>query len=185
MKMNVIVGKKQIVLSVLVLALGVAVYLNYQYSQVGGDEFPITDAANASAEVVGEDAGEAGEELEETYGEAYFAEAKLSRSQSRDEAVEALAAMLGEAELDSSQKAELALEAAALAKSIETEGKIENLIKAKGFEECMVYYDTQKVDIIVKSESEGLSDEQVAQIQDVVLAEVDLSAENIRIVEVK
>ena len=182
MKMNMIVGKKQIVLSVLVLALGVAVYLNYQYSQIGTNEFPITDAAAASTE--GEFAPE-GEELEEVYGEAYFAEAKLSRSQSRDEAVEALAAMLGEADLDSTQKAELALEAAALAKSIETEGKIENLLKAKGFEECMVYYDTKKVDIIVKSGADGLKDEQVAQMQDVVLGEVEIPAENIRIVEVK
>lgn len=180
-----IVGKKQIVLSALVLALGIAVFLNYQYSQVGS-EFPIADAATASTE--GETGlwnDETGEALEETYGEAYFAEAKLSRSRSRDEAVEALAAMLGEAELESSQKAELALEAAALAKSIETEGKIENLIKAKGFEECMVYYDTEKVDIIVKASAEGLSDEQVAQMQDVVLNEVALPAENIRIVEVK
>jgi hypothetical protein len=48
--MNMIVGKKQIVLSVLVLALGVAVYLNYQYSQIGTNEFPITDAAAASTE---------------------------------------------------------------------------------------------------------------------------------------
>jgi stage III sporulation protein AH len=93
--------------------------------------------------------------------------------------------MLGEADLDSTQKAELALEAAALAKSIETEGKIENLLKAKGFEECMVYYDTKKVDIIVKSGADGLKDEQVAQMQDVVLGEVEIPAENIRIVEVK
>ena len=123
--------------------------------------------------------------MEETYGEAYFAEAKLSRTRSRDEAVEAMAAMLSQADLSNEIKAELALEAAALAKSIETEGKIETLIKAKGFEECMVYYDTEKVDIIVKTADTGLSDEQVAQMQDVVMGEVDVPAENIRIVEVK
>ena len=52
--------------------------------------------------------------------------------------------MLGDADLDSSQKAELALEAAALAKSIETEGKIENLIKAIGLPRekiCTYCYD--------------------------------------------
>ncbi len=186
MKMNLIVGKKQIVLSALVLALGVAVFLNYQYSQVGEGEFPLSDAAAAAAEGSDLLLDPNGEELsEEVYGEAYFAEAKLSRSRSRDEAVEALATMLGEAELETAQKAELALQAAALARSIETEGKIENLLKAKGFEECMVYYDTEKVDIIVKSAAEGLTDEQVAQMQDVVLGEVELPAEKIRIVEVK
>ena len=34
----------------------------------------------------------------------------------------------------------MALKATEVAKSIETEGKIENLIKAKGFDDCMVYY---------------------------------------------
>ncbi|MBR5558680.1 MAG: SpoIIIAH-like family protein [Oscillospiraceae bacterium] len=183
MKMNVIVGKKQIVLSVLVLALGVAVYLNYQYSLVGENEFPISDAAAASASNETEENDNIA--MDETYGEAYFAEAKLSRTRSRDEAVEALAAMLSKADLETEMKAELALEAAALAKSIETEGKIETLIKAKGFEECMVYYDTEKVDIIVKTAETGLSDEQVVQMQDVVLGEIDIPSENIRIVEVK
>ena len=157
MKMNMIVGKKQIILSALVLALGIAVYLNYQYSQVEQDEFPVSDiAASAEAENVTD---QLTAEDDENYGEAYFAEAKLSRSRSRDEAVEALSTMLADASLEVDQQAQLALEAAAIARSIETEGKIENLIKAKGFEECMVYYDTQKADIIVKSSAEGLSDE--------------------------
>jgi stage III sporulation protein AH len=181
--MNLIVGKKQIMLSALVLALGIAVYLNYQYSQVGQGEFPVTDLAAASADAEG--LPEENEEVEETYGEAYFAEAKLSRSRSRDEAVEALSAMLSEAALDTEQQAQLALEAAEIARSIETEGKIENLIKAKGFDECMVYYDTEKADIIVKSSADGLSDEQVAQIHDAVIGETNLLSENIRIVEVK
>ena len=73
----------------------------------------------------------------------------------------------------------------AITKAIEQESKIENLIKAKGFAECMVYYDSEKADIIVKSSEDGLSDEQVAQIQDAVIGETELSAENIRIVEVK
>lgn len=183
MKMNMILGKKQIMLSALVMVLGIAVYLNYQYSKVGGEEFPLTEAV--SAEVTDESVWEEGQEDLETYGEAYFAEAKLSRSRSRDEAVEALTGMLSEADLDAEQRAGLAMEAAALARSIETEGKIENLIKAKGFAECMAYYDTEKVDLVVKTDGEGLSEEEVARMQDIVLAEADIPAENIRIVEVK
>lgn len=183
MKMNMIVGKKQIILSALVLALGIAVYLNYQYSKVGGDEFPLTDAATVGAAANEESLD--GELDVESYGEAYFAEAKLSRSRSRDEAVEALSTMLSDADLDADQKAQLALEAAAIAKSIETEGKIENIIKSKGFTECMVYYDTEKIDVIVKADQEGLTDEQVAQIQDAILGEVEVPSEKISIVEVK
>lgn len=177
MKMNMLIGKKQIVLSALVLALGIAVYLNWEYSKVG-DEFTLTNQLDGQVEQVDGDIDV------ESYGEAYFAEAKLSRSKSRDEAVETLSTMLADADLTGDQKAELALEAAALAKSIETEGKIENLIKAKGFTECMVYYDTDKVDIVVKA-VDGLQDDQVSQMQEVILSEVEIPSENIRIIEVK
>lgn len=61
--------------------------------------------------------------------------------------------MLSDVNLAQEQKDELTAQANALAQSIETEGKIENLIKAKGFEECMVYCSSDKVDVIVKSPS--------------------------------
>ena len=44
------------------------------------------------------------------------------------------------------------MKAAELAQSIEIEGKMENLIQAKGFDECMVYYDTDRVDIVVDTD---------------------------------
>ncbi|MBQ1271940.1 MAG: SpoIIIAH-like family protein, partial [Clostridia bacterium] len=92
----------------------------------------------------------------------------------------ALAAMLGEADLDSTQKAELALEAAALAKSIETEGKIENLLKAKGFEECIVFLTSDTATVVVGTES--LTDQQSAQIFDAVLAQTGFESGSVKIV---
>ena len=85
MKMNMVINKRHIALGALVLALGVAVYLNWQYMSTSAklsDPAEPADAAQTSGEAGGEDVT--------TYGEAYFAEAKLSRTKSRDEAVEAL-----------------------------------------------------------------------------------------------
>ncbi len=175
--MNMIIGKKQIVLSALVLALSIAVYLNWQYSKTDGSLQP------TNANDYGETAGMADGADGENYGEAYFAEAKLTRTRSRDQAVETLKTMMADSQLSADQKAELALEAAKMAKSIETEGKIENLIKAQGFADCMVYYDTAKVDVVVKSE--GLKDEDVAMMKDIILKETNISAQNISIMEVK
>ena len=42
MKMNMIISKKHIVLSALVLALSVAVYLNWEYVKINGDSFENT-----------------------------------------------------------------------------------------------------------------------------------------------
>ena len=182
--MNMIIGKRQIILASLVLGLGIAVYLNWQYSQVAV-ELPITATLQEMPEEG--DYGEAqyvdsqnAQEAEEDG--TFFVEAKLSRQKARDEAVETLAVMMKDAALEASQKAELALRASDLAKSIETEGKIENLIKAKGFYDVMVYYDTKRADVILKTE--GLLSNEAAQIKDIILKETNISPENISIVEI-
>lgn len=185
--MNMIIGKRQIILAALVLGLGIAVYLNWQYSQVAV-ELPVTNAIEDStlnygeAQYVDSPAVATGEDVQEPDEETYFVEAKLSRQKARDEAVETLAVMLSDAELDAEQRAVLALRAADLADSIEKEGKIENLIKAKGFTDVMVYYDTERADVIVKTS--GLLANEASQIKDIILKETEIAAGDISIVEV-
>lgn len=181
--LNMIIGKRQIILASLVLGLGIAVYLNWQYA-----------SANLELPVVGGD-----EEQADTFGEAQFVEAqpdsvfepeggtllveaKMSRQKARDEAAETLANMLKDSALNDDQKAELAMQATELAASIETEGKIENLIKAKGFDDVMVYYDTKRADVVVKTA--GLLTNEAAQIKDIILSETAVEPENIVIVEI-
>lgn len=191
--MNMIIGKRQIILAALVLGLGIAVYLNWQYSNANID-LPVTTA-------VGEEGTEYGEaqyvdkngvdenepalptEVEaEPEQETFFVEAKLSRQKARDEAVDTLAVMLQDASLSTEQRTELTERATNLANSIEVEGKIENLIKAKGFVDVMVYYDTERADVILKTS--GLAPEEAAQIKDIILKETIIEPENISIVEV-
>lgn len=177
MRMNMILSKKHIILSALVIALSIAIYLNWEYVRKNSGEFINTDGLAASATAGGVKAETA------AYGEAYFAEAKLSRTKSRDEAIDALKYMLEGANLSTAQMKELTLQATRMAMSIETEGKIENLIKAKGFADCMVYLDADKIDVLVKCD--GLTDSEAAQIKDVILSEVTLPDEKISIIEIK
>ncbi len=195
--MNMIVGKKQIVLASLVVALGVAVYLNYQFA--GQDLDLVTANAGTTQEISVQ------EEERENYGDVqfvdskeisrdtemsavqndseYFSQARLTRTKTRDEAAAALQVMLSDSALAQEQKEELTAQASALAMSIETEGRIENLIKAKGFEECMVYCSDEKVDVIVKSPE--LKEGEVVQIRDIILDETRVPVENISIVPVR
>jgi stage III sporulation protein AH len=121
-------------------------------------------------------------EADEPDSETFFVEAKLSRQKARDEAVETLAVMLADASLTNDQKTSLAIRATDLAQSIETEGKIENLIKAKGFNDVMVYYDAERADIMIKTA--GLISEEVVKIKDIILKETSIPVENISIIEV-
>jgi pyruvate-formate lyase-activating enzyme len=60
---------------------------------------------------------------------------------------------------------------------------IESLIKAQGFEDCVAYLDGESAKIVVKTD--GLDKAKAAAIKEVILGETEISAENIRIFEVK
>ncbi|MDF2568307.1 MAG: hypothetical protein K0R90_1763 [Oscillospiraceae bacterium] len=177
MKFNAIVGKRQIILASLVLILGIAVYLNWQFAKTGED-FAVTNGLDT-----GKNYGDTQLVNNTASGSDYFAQAKLTRTKSRDEAKSTLTKMLQSSKLSDKEKAEATTKALDLAKQIDSEGKIENLIKAKGFTECVVYISEDKADVVVKTN--GLSKTEAAQIKDIILSESKTNAENIRIVEVK
>lgn len=179
--MNMIIGKRQIILATLVVALSVAVYINYKFT-ASGEKYIATDAVMEEEENYG-DAQFVDGKVVVPESENYFAQARLTRSKSRDEAVAAMKSMIEDTSLEAGKKAELTEEAAKMAMAIETEGKIENMIRAKGFSDCMVYCESDKVDVMVQTS--GLLDNEVIQIRDVVLSETGVPVENISIVEVK
>jgi stage III sporulation protein AH len=192
-KPNLIIGKKQIILAGLTLVLGIAVYMNYVFSEVSNEI-----AANA-------DMSQSGESRSVNYGEAafvnsdsseevkdvsadidtsdYFSQARLSRMTSRDDAVQTLSAILNGGDLTEEENAAYTMEAVNLSQLSESESKIESLIKAQGFEDCVVYLDGKTASIVVRSE--GLAADEAAQIKDILLTEVTIPSENIRIFEVK
>ena len=147
----------------------------------------ITDQLDAGknyvdAQYVFDNSGENEDDLEvNANGSSFFSEARLTRQQSRDSAIDTLTQMFQDSSLSDEQKSQLAIKAAGVAEAIETEGKIENMIKAKGFSDCMVYIDGDRVDVIVKTN--GLLKEEVAQIKDILVAETGALEENISITE--
>ena len=183
MKMKMIIGKKQIILAALVLALGVAVYLNWIYSGAAGGftaTEKVTETKNyGDSKYVNLD----GEEIEVSGQAEFFSQTRLSRQQKRDEAIDALNQMFKDAALTDKEKESLAAQAQQLAAAIEVEDQVESLIKAKGFEDCVVYIENEKVSVMVRSD--GLQSDQVAQITDIVLEQTSADPQNISIVEVK
>ncbi len=178
MKFNMILGKKQIILASLVLVLGVAIYLNYTFSE-GTTGYDIT----TGTETVNE---------ERTYGEAqftdakvdeYFVNARVERKKARDESVETLATALSAENLTDEEREITTGKALKVSGYIESENKIETLVKAKGFTECLAFVDDEKVKVVVRTE--GLTSEQAAQIKNIIIEETDISPENIVIDEMK
>lgn len=179
MKMNMILGKKQIILASLVVILGIAVYLNWQFAKTGED-FAVT--GTLSNESSNKNMGDA-QLVNNQESTDYFSKAKIEKQKSRDKSIETVQTMLKDTNLTQEEKEVATKGAEDIAKNIEAESAMENLIKAKGFQDCIVYVDNQKANVVVKTE--GLISEQAAQIKDIVLAQAAVDVENITITEVK
>ncbi len=174
-KLNVIIGKRQLILAGLVVVLGVAVYLNWEFSQKDINLGSLND------KVYGETQETAANLSED--GKAYFAQARVNRQKSRDEAIESVKTMLTDATLTEAQKKEISEKATKLAQLSECESAIEELVKAKGFEQCVAFINDDSASVVVNSS--GLTTEQAAQIFEIVLSKSQVSADKINVVEVK
>lgn len=173
-----IIGKKQIILAGMTLVLGIAIYINYAVASTGGDIKATDKVKNQSVNY-----GDA--QLVNTDGtEDYFAKARMERMTSRDKAEETLKNIIGGGDSTDEEKSVAAEDAAAMTSLMESESKIESLIKAAGFEDCVVYLDGENANIVVKTDSDGLVASEAAQIKDILLSEVDVANENIRIFDV-
>lgn len=194
-------SKRQLTILTLILALGVAVYLNWEYAKTDSSFVLPTqtqaeeDALLANAQA--EDAPVMEALPDKNYGEAqlvsvsenssdqYFETARLTRTKTRDEALDKLQQSLKATGLTEEEKAQLKDTLSSTISNISLESDIENLVKAKGFADCVVFIDGENVDLAVKTGPEGLSKNEVAQLRDIILGKVQTSAQNINIVEVK
>ena len=181
-KPSMIIGKKQIIMACLTLMLAVAVYINYAAAPKLGSDTKSVSLANSGdtvnygeTEFVNADA--------ELAGGDYFAQARLDKMNNRDEAVQTLQSIIGGGDITDDEMVVNAIDAVEVSKLIESEGTIESLVKAQGFEDCVAYLDGESAKVVVKTE--GLDKAQAAAIKEIILGETEVSAENIRIFEVK
>lgn len=199
--------------AVLTLALGAAICLNWSFSRnapaeltmpdtvetSAGAAVPITDPLAVETVAEAEDAEAAADDTaNKNYGEAqlvsvnkdsgteFFEAARLTRSKARDEALDTLKKSLKDAKLTAEEKTQLTEELSTRINNITLETKLETLIKAKGFADCVVNLEDSKANVTVMTESDALTTEEVTRIRDVLLGQCKgLTAQGITIVEVK
>lgn len=120
-----------------------------------------------------------------TAGTEYFAEARLTRQVSRDEALELLQTAAS-SEAASQETIDSAMNAISkMAACSMQEAQIENLLLAKEFDDCVVYIGDDAITVAVPAPMDGLSEEAVARITDVICTETSYGPEQLNIIEVK
>lgn len=192
--MNMIIGKRQIIIATLVVALGLAVYLNWYFAKSdnvldttkqlqSGETLGEAQYVNASTQENDENTQSGGDTQTVKINEEYFTEAKLNRQQAHDEALEILNAVINNSSASEEAKKAASEGVANLAANLETESDIENLVKAKGFQECVTIIQEDKAQVIVPSN--GLLASEITQIKEIVINAAKINSENITIIEAK
>lgn len=197
-------GKRNLVIVAVLLFVCAAVWLNWSYNKNAAPRAPDADMVLAEDEQRDKALAAYGETLsgEETtavlgaldgdgspaalpVSSGYFAEARLTRQQSRDNALDLLE-QAAAAEGVSQEVIDGAMnEIAAMAAFSLQEAQVENLLLAKGFSDCVVFIGGEEITVAVPAPLEGLSQTDVARITDTVLAETGMPVSALRVIEVK
>ena len=177
--------KKNMVAGAVLVAVCAGIYVNWMYTE----DQTVADITSTLDEekllstdmlVIGED------QLvlnDENTTADYFASVRLSRQQARDSAVGLLQEAMAYEDDELAQKTNSQLER--IIQTALSEAQIESLIIAKGYTDCVAYISDSGISVAVSSPEDGLNQEDVAVISDIVLTQSDFEITDIRVVEVQ
>ncbi len=176
--------KRNVLLSAVLLFVCGAAYLNWSYADRWGKaDSAMARTEDAMTEKNNEIYNAALENGSES--DAYFAQARLTRQESRDAALSLLETAAC-AENASQEVIDSAMtEISVMASFSLLESQIENELLAKEFADCVVYLSSQGCTVAVPSPVEGLSEAAVARVTETVVQNSDYTPEKINIIEVK
>lgn len=175
--MNMIIGKKQIIMAALVAALGLAVFANWYYVGSGDKQDALTVGVHEdSQEAIS--AANAQPIVQDTDTQGYFETARLQKMNARDEAIEVLQNVIDSCDASSDAAKTAVQEMNTLNAGLLLETDLENMIKATVGGECICCVEENGIDVVISDDC--LNDDAVLAISDIINASCG-TVENIRI----
>lgn len=163
-------GKQILLIGLMVLVI-VAGYYRWTQNNAG-------DAVTVNSDVLPADAG-AAQASETPSDSGYFTTARRERNSARDKSIELWNDVIRKDESTANAKSEAEKNISDTAKYIESENTIENLVRAKGYEDCIAFVDENGVNTVVKAD--GLKASDVTQIKDIIVNQTGVSVSKIKI----
>ena len=189
--------KRNAVVAAIVLFVCAAVYLNWSYTQeetadtgkvlgeaalVGGQSTdPLLEGAEPSPSPTATASAPAGGGEEE--GSGYFANARLNRQQARDSAISLLQEAAADANASQTAVEEANAAIQTMADYTLSEANIENLVTAKGYQDCVAFLNENSISVVVDNSGAPLAEADIAKISEIVTEETGLTASQIKIIE--
>ena len=181
--------KKNMVAAAVLVTVCAGIYVNWLYTE-DTQTMNLTDTLDAE-KVMSDDtlvltddvAALTAGEVVDTTADDYFAAVRLSRQQARDNALNLLQETFSSGEGTKAAESSATLEE--IVQTALSEAQIESLVIAKGYSDCVVYMTNEGISVAVAAPAQGLQEEDVAVIADIVMSQSDYSLSTIRIVEVQ
>ena len=187
-------GKRELVMSVLVAALGAAIYLNWQLTppSAGGDYSTDEDLGTAhyvNASIATKDTPKKQQQTvsavvssQPSEQEEYFSRVRLERQKTQDELI-TLARSVAESETTSGEaKTQAVKQLNDLMKLINQQTGVEGLIISKGFDDCIAYIQNGECSVVVTGKE--LRSDSLTAIKDIVKGQTGIPFDKIRVTEV-
>lgn len=178
------IQKRHIVLAALILALGSAVYLNWQFQDVSKLSADTSKELGAATYVNANSTDDQVEHVakQTTNSEQFFSKATVERQQYRDEVIEIATKTVEASDSSDEAKTKAVEQLSKIEDTIIKESNIESLIKAKGFSNCLCFISDKACTVSVPKKE--LKKNSPLIIKDVVLSQLDIEFSQIVIVEV-
>jgi len=181
--------KRNLITLTMVVLVCAAVFLNWKYAdnaktgKLLGQSTLVSGSTSSSSAVSGSTAPD--ESGVYTTGSDYFASARLTRQQARDNAISLLQEAAGEKDADQATLNKASDGIQVLASYTLKEAQIENLVTAKGYADCVAFMGDDSISVVVSTSSGDLTSEDVAKITDIAMTETGYTADNIKIMAAK
>ncbi len=170
--MMMVFKKKQLIVAVLAVLVGVAGYLNISREKTLTTE---KDTVETGSDYLGQ------AQLVESESVDFFSQARIDREAGRSKSIETFNSIISNEDADPETRETAQQGVLALAQNTETETAIENLIRAKGFEDAVCYINNGMANVVVKAQAIDSSD--AAKISEIVSEQSGIETEKIKIVE--
>ena len=199
-----VLKKKELIAASLVVLIGVAGYLNWSYQDtmqvednsiytetgkrlgeaeyVNADVHPEESAAPSSEEGASEEQQIATEETSSENASDYFEKARMDREEARSKSMQILNDTIANENFDEDIRKQAQEQILKISQDVEKESAIENIAKAKGYEQICVTINEDMADIIVKKDQ--FSEQDVVKLTEIAVEQLKIPSNNIKVVEV-
>ncbi len=181
-------GRRELIASLAVVAIGTAVYLNWQLEPRSPDipdfDDDIGTAHYVNAAIATKDTPSQTEEVTSQVSseEEYFSRVRLERQKTQDELI-TLARSVAQSDSTSGEaKKQAVKQLNDLLNTVSRQSNIEGLIISKGFDDCIAYIQNGECSVVVSGKE--LKSDTLTAIKDIVTSQSGIPFDKIRITQI-